>query len=252
MRGFGAVQACFAHEAQMDKLASALEIDPIELRLLNALAPGGVIPTGQRITGSLPVAEVIRRAAALPIPEPEPIPSDPIRLPGGSGNTTRGEGVKRGVGFAVGFRSSCFAEGFDDYTAARVKLHSDGSAEIDCAAVDVGQGVSDVILQVARTEAERTTSSSRRARPPPSTRPDLPPRHDSRTWCPAPSATPAAPRSTSSDEPARRDVDVERVYRHPERHHSIPRPAKRPGSVPRSRTCAQRCASSQKWTSNWG
>ena len=109
MRGFGAVQACFAHEAQMDKLASALGIDPIELRLLDALAPGDVMPTGQRITGSLPVAEVIRRAAALPMPEPEQLPRDPIRLPGGSGNTTRGEGVKRGVGFAVGFRSVCFA-----------------------------------------------------------------------------------------------------------------------------------------------
>ena len=61
MRGFGAVQACFAHEAQMDKLAAALNIDPVELRLLNALKPGDTLPTGQLITGSLPVAEVIRR-----------------------------------------------------------------------------------------------------------------------------------------------------------------------------------------------
>src|SRR5207244_6884549 len=61
MRGFGAVQSCFAHEAQMDKLAAALRIDPVELRLLNVLAPGDSLPTGQRITGTLPVAEVIRR-----------------------------------------------------------------------------------------------------------------------------------------------------------------------------------------------
>src|SRR5919109_1035918 len=40
MRGFGAVQVCFAHEGQMDKLARALELDPVELRLRNALAPG--------------------------------------------------------------------------------------------------------------------------------------------------------------------------------------------------------------------
>ena len=46
MRGFGAVQGCFAHEAQMDKLAAALEIDPVELRLLNALGPGDTLPTG--------------------------------------------------------------------------------------------------------------------------------------------------------------------------------------------------------------
>src|SRR5439155_5578582 len=87
MRGFGAVQACFAHEAQMDKLAAELAIDPVELRLLNALGPGDSLPTGQRVTGSLPVADVIRRAAELPQPEPEELPRDPIRLPGGAGNT---------------------------------------------------------------------------------------------------------------------------------------------------------------------
>ena len=32
MRGFGAVQTCFAHEAQIDKLAAALDMDPVELR----------------------------------------------------------------------------------------------------------------------------------------------------------------------------------------------------------------------------
>ena len=51
MRGFGAVQTCFAHEAQMDKLAAALGIDPVELRLLNALAPGDTLPTGQVVDG---------------------------------------------------------------------------------------------------------------------------------------------------------------------------------------------------------
>src|SRR5581483_1014107 len=55
MRGFGAVQTCFAAEAQMDKLATALGMDPVELRLLNALGPGDVLPTGQRIGGALPV-----------------------------------------------------------------------------------------------------------------------------------------------------------------------------------------------------
>src|SRR5205809_2894625 len=114
MRGFGAVQVCFAHEAQMDKLAEALDIDPIELRLLNALGPGGSLPTGQKITGTLPVADVIRRAAALDVPEAEELPRDPMRLPGGSGNTTRGEGVRRGGGFAVGFKNIGYSDGFDD------------------------------------------------------------------------------------------------------------------------------------------
>src|SRR5438552_3891229 len=145
MRGFGAVQTCFAAEAQMDRLAEALDIDRVELRLLNALEPGDTLPTGQRLTGSLPVAEVIRRAAALPVPPPEELPRDPIRLPGGAGNTTRGEGVRRGVGFAVGFKNIRYSDGFDDYCAARVRLFQDGSAEVHCAAAEVGQGVSNVI-----------------------------------------------------------------------------------------------------------
>jgi CO/xanthine dehydrogenase Mo-binding subunit len=152
MRGFGAVQTCFAAEAQMDKLAAALGIDPVELRLLNALETGDSLPTGQLLTGPMPVAEVIRRAAAIPVPEPEELPRDPIRLPGGAGNTTRGDGVRRGVGFAVGFKNVCYSEGFDDSCAARVELRADGGAVVHCAAAEVGQGVEGVILQVARTE----------------------------------------------------------------------------------------------------
>jgi CO/xanthine dehydrogenase Mo-binding subunit len=152
MRGFGAVQTCFASEAQMDKLAAALEIDPIELRLLNALKPGDVLPTGQVITGSMPIAETIRAAAALEPPPEEALPRDVLRLPGGAGNTTNGDGVRRGVGFAVGFKNIAYSEGFDDYCAARVRLLANGSAEIHCAAAEVGQGVTGVILQVARTE----------------------------------------------------------------------------------------------------
>jgi CO/xanthine dehydrogenase Mo-binding subunit len=158
MRGFGSVQSCFAHEAQMDKLAVALELDPVELRLRNALAPGDALPTGQRVTGSLPVAEVIRRTAELVPPEPEELPRDPIRLPGGAGNTTRGEGVRRGTGFAVGFKNICYSEGFDDYCAARVRVFADADgelvAEVHSAAAEVGQGVVNVMAQVARTELE--------------------------------------------------------------------------------------------------
>jgi CO/xanthine dehydrogenase Mo-binding subunit len=215
MRGFGAVQVCFAHEAQMDKLASALDIDPIELRLLNALQTGDVMPTGQRIAGSLPVAEVIRRAAELPIPEPEELPRDPLRLPGGSGNTTRGEGVQRGVGFAVGFKNIGYSEGFDDYTAARVRLFADGSAEVHCAAAEVGQGVAGVILQVARTElgtadvtlAPHTTATVGSAGSASASR---------MTWM-ASGAVRDACRAALEERERNGggEVDVERIYRHP-------------------------------------
>jgi CO/xanthine dehydrogenase Mo-binding subunit len=161
MRGFGSVQSCFAAEAQLDKLAAALDIDPVELRLLNALGPGGTMPTGQVVDGSLPVAEVIRRAAELRVPDPEPLPREAIRLPGGAGNTTRGEGVRRGVGFAVGFKNIAYSEGFDDSTAARVRLYADAAgqlaAELHCAAAEVGQGVTGVMRAVALQELPTET-----------------------------------------------------------------------------------------------
>ena len=104
---------------------------------------------------------MIRRCAALPEPEPEELPRDAIRLPGGAGNTTRGEGVQRGVGFAVGFKNIGYSEGFDDFCAARVRLFEDGSAEVHCAAAEVGQGVTNVILQVACTRARHGPRAAR-------------------------------------------------------------------------------------------
>jgi CO/xanthine dehydrogenase Mo-binding subunit len=215
MRGFGAVQTCFATEAQMDKLATELGIDPVELRLLNALERGDVLPTGQRITGSLPVAEVIRAAAALEPPAPEDLPRDPLRLPGGAGNTTRGEGVRRGVGFAVGFKNIGFSEGFDDYCAARVRLFEDGSAEVHCASAEVGQGVAGVILQVAR--AELGTGDVRLAPSSTATVDSGGSTSASRqTWMVS-GAVREACRAALAEREARvsGEVDVERIYRHP-------------------------------------
>jgi xanthine dehydrogenase D subunit len=156
MRGFGAPQVCFAYEAQMDKLAKALAIDPVELRLRNAVATGSVLPTGQVINGSAPVRELIERARAVPMPPHEP-PGirEPVTYPGGAGNVSRGESLKRGVGFAVGYKNVAYSEGFDDFHQARVTLSAgpDGPiAEVHSAGVECGQGLSTVMVQAARTE----------------------------------------------------------------------------------------------------
>ena len=165
MRGFGAVQACFAYEAQMDKLAAALDMDPVVLRARNAVEDGDRIITSQPVEGSEPVANLLRRCAALPMPADEsahPLragrPSrDPLLLPGGAGNLTHGEGIRRGTGFAAGFKNVCYSHGFDDVSHARVRLErTDGGirARVHTAAAEVGQGIVTVCQQIVRTALE--------------------------------------------------------------------------------------------------
>ena len=146
MRGFGCVQVCFAHEAQMDRLADALGMDPVELRLANALEPGDRIITGQRITGTAPVAEVIRSCADHPSAAARS--DNPMSRPGGAGRTADVEHVVRGEALAVGFKNLMFSEGFDDYSTAACRL-ADGVATITSACAEVGQGFVTLAHQIA-------------------------------------------------------------------------------------------------------
>ena len=120
MRGFGAVQAAFGYESQMDRLAEAVGLDPAEIRMRNGLAEGDQVATGQVLDSAAPVAELVRRVRDMPLPAPAT--SDLRSLPGGVANTTHGEGVRRGVGYGVGIKNICFSEGFDDYSTARVTV----------------------------------------------------------------------------------------------------------------------------------
>ena len=149
MRGFGAVQTCFAHEAQMDKLAEALGMDPLEVRTRNVLRTGDTLITGQVLTGAAPVEEVLRSLAALPLPATPPSIDDPRELPGGTGRTSDFSDVRRGVGYALGFKNLCFSEGFDDYSTARVHVEG-GVATVTCACAEVGQGFVTLAQQITR------------------------------------------------------------------------------------------------------
>ncbi|MFJ9469395.1 xanthine dehydrogenase family protein molybdopterin-binding subunit [Streptomyces caniferus] len=160
MRGFGAVQACFAYEAQMDKVAKKLGMDPVAFRQLNAMEQGTLMPTGQPVDSPAPVAELLRRVKAMPLPPEQQwltagAGADVRALPGGLSNTTHGEGVVRGVGYAVGIKNVGFSEGFDDYSTARVRMEVVGGepvATVHTAMAEVGQGGVTVHAQIARTE----------------------------------------------------------------------------------------------------
>jgi len=150
MRGFGAVQSCFAYESQMDRLAEAVGVTPLDIRRRNALGRGDPMATsGQIVEGSLPTLEVIDALESIPLPAEEPA-GDPRRLPGGTGLTTPAGVVRRGIGYAVGLKNLAFSTGFDDYTDARVVLTPAG-VEIHTAAIEVGQGLVTICQQIARS-----------------------------------------------------------------------------------------------------
>ena len=140
MRGFGAPQVCFAYESAMDELAAELAIDPVALRLRNAVHTGSVLPTGQILTGSAPLRTTLARCAALPLPIEPPA-----------------AGWSRGVGFGVGFKNVAYSEGFDDSAEATVTYRRGSESpevEVHTAAVDYGQGLYTVLAQIARTELD--------------------------------------------------------------------------------------------------
>lgn len=157
MRGFGAVQAAFAYESQMDRMAAELGLDPVDFRVMNAMSEGSTMPTGQVVDSAAPVAELLKRVRDAPLPPARSggEPYDLRDLPGGVSNTTHGEGVVRGVGYGIGIKNVCFSEGFDDFSTARVRVEKVGGmpvASVHTAAAEVGQGLVTLLAQIVRTE----------------------------------------------------------------------------------------------------
>jgi len=156
MRGFGVVQACYAHESQMDRLAEALGLDPVDLRLTNAIRSGDPLIHGQVMDSVAPVERCIRETVSLPFPD-EPVgghDGDPLRLPGGAGRTADVQHVYRGIGYGVSMKNLMYSEGFDDYSTARCRFEvtADGPvATVKFATAEVGQGFVMLAQQIART-----------------------------------------------------------------------------------------------------
>ena len=157
MRGFGVVQACFAHESQMDELARACGVDPVDIRLRNAMHTGDPLITGQPVLNVAPVERCILDTAALPLPD-APVGGHPMaegvidamQLPGGAGRTADRSDVVRGIGWGVAIKNLMYSEGFDDYSTARCRL-AEGVVTLKFATSEVGQGFVTIAPQIART-----------------------------------------------------------------------------------------------------
>ena len=150
MRGFGAVQTCFAYEAQMDKLAAVLGLSPMDIRQRNAAAEEDQLPTGQRFGAPAPAARLLTLLSQQPPPD-LPIGST---FSGEATAASEPRDLRRGVGWAVGFKNVGFSAGFNDHSTARVRLDAGDQGllvTIHTAACEVGQGLVTVQEQIART-----------------------------------------------------------------------------------------------------
>ena len=150
MRGFGVVQACFAHEGQMDKLSAATGIDEVEIRLRNIIHTGDTMITGQVLESVAPLERCIRETAAMPLPVEMGVNPHELDLPGGSGRTADRRNIVRGIGWGVSMKNLMYSEGFDDYSTARCTL-TNGSVELKFATSEVGQGFVTLAPQIARS-----------------------------------------------------------------------------------------------------
>lgn len=150
MRGFGVVQACFAHESQMEKLAAALGLSPVEIRLRNVMETGDRLITGQIMDSVAPVEQCIRETDAIAMPEPLSPNADIRQIPGGTGLTAQPGNIVRGVGWGVSMKNLMYSEGFDDYSTARCRM-TDGVVSVKFATSEVGQGFTMLAQQIART-----------------------------------------------------------------------------------------------------
>ncbi|HLO30642.1 MAG TPA: xanthine dehydrogenase family protein molybdopterin-binding subunit [Anaerolineales bacterium] len=142
-RGFGAPQALFMAEMQMNKLADKLGIDPAEMRLKNALKDGDPMGVGTPSPSPVTVMKCIEAARDKFEWQTENTKMKGESLP---------PHIKRGHGFAAGFKNVGFSFGYQENCWAKVEIHGNGEIEhviLHHSGAEVGQGTHTVMAQMA-------------------------------------------------------------------------------------------------------
>jgi 4-hydroxybenzoyl-CoA reductase subunit alpha len=129
-RGHGHNQIRFAFESQLDMIAEELGIDPVEIRLRNALQPGDITVNGLQI-GTCGLSEAIQKATER-----------------AGWKEKRGKGEGRGIGIGCGGFISGYRPGPLSDAGAVIKLNEDGGVVLLTGASDIGQGSDTVLAQI--------------------------------------------------------------------------------------------------------
>ena len=136
MRGFGVPQMAFAHESQMDLLAQALKMDPIEIRLKNSLRVGSETATGQTLMSSVGIGETLRKVKEW------------RKRSTLSQNDSKKPFIKRGIGIGsmwYGIGNT----GIANPSTAQMEVDPNGEIRLLTGVADIGQGSDTALLQIA-------------------------------------------------------------------------------------------------------
>jgi CO/xanthine dehydrogenase Mo-binding subunit len=162
-RGFGGPQGAFVAENQMNKLAEALGLDPVAIRLTNCLRDGSTLTVQTPMPPVVSLPQVIERCAEKanwsrgggeqgsnhPL---TPSPSHPLIFNSIQSLPTDPEALRRGRGFACAFKNVGFSFGFPERCEATIELHGKRSIEkviLRHGAAEVGQGAHTALRQMA-------------------------------------------------------------------------------------------------------
>ncbi len=136
-RGYGIPHVTWAYENHLNKIADELGIDPLEIRLKNVIRDGDSSHTGEKMVavGMKECLEQVAKAAGWKRGS-KPAPVD------------LGGGRSRSLGLACSWKGTMRHYA----TSATVRVLEEGSVEVNCSNVDMGQGSSTIYAQIAAEE----------------------------------------------------------------------------------------------------
>lgn len=147
-RGFGGPQGALASEGMMNRLAEALGIDPLEIRLKNCFQEGSIASVGTPLPKGVTIGPVLEKCGTESdfwrhegdhwhiLPPQQPAESH----------------KRRGIGLGCAFKNVGFSFGFPEQSWATIEIHGDAEIErvvVRHAGADVGQGAHTVFMQMA-------------------------------------------------------------------------------------------------------
>jgi CO/xanthine dehydrogenase Mo-binding subunit len=144
-RGFGAPQVTFAYEMQMEKIASELGLDPLELRRINMLREGDITATGQRLTWSVGSEAVLDAAVER---------SRFIEKRRAISQRNSNGAKRQGIGLSFFFHGAGFTGSGEAKMKAQagVEVTPEGRARVLAGSTEIGQGTRTIFCQIVADE----------------------------------------------------------------------------------------------------